>query len=78
MIKCSRSQRLDVVRPCWLTAHGDASRVQVYRSPLVKAGSRMFAPVREHLKDHEMTLVYTEADEDPEWMHGKRIREIYA
>ena len=72
------SQRLDVNRPCWLTATGDAYRVQVYRSPLVKAGSRMLAPVRDFIADHGLELAYTETDEAAEWMHGQRVREIYA
>jgi hypothetical protein len=72
------TQRLDVERPCMLTAQGDAARVEVFRSPLVKAGSRMFAPVREHIETHGLKLVYTETDVDPDWMHGERIREIYA
>ena len=69
---------LQIDRPCWLVVQGDASGVHVYRSPLVKAGSRMFAPVREHIDTHGLSLVYTETDEDPEWMHGQRVREIYA
>lgn len=66
------------MHPRLLTAAGDAARVEVWRSPLVKLDSTIFAPVREHLEANELTLVYTEAEEDTEWMHGERIREIYA
>ena len=69
---------LGVMHPCLLTATGDAARVEVWRSPLVKLDSRLFTPVREHLATHGLTLVFTEAEDDTEWMHGERIREIYA
>ncbi|WP_448424523.1 hypothetical protein [Mycobacterium novum] len=71
---------IDIDRPCWLTARGDATRVEVYRSPLVKRDSRMSTPVADHLADHGLSLVYTETyDACPsEWMHGQRVREIYA
>lgn len=69
---------LQVDRPCWLVAQGDASSVDVYRSPLVKAGSRVLSPVLEFIAANGLQLVYTETDEDPAWMHGERIREIYA
>lgn len=72
------SPRLDVGRPTWLTAQGDASGVAVYRSPLVKHDSRMFEPVLEFIADHGLGLAYTETEADPDWMHGQRIREIYA
>ncbi|WP_207544681.1 hypothetical protein [Mycolicibacterium conceptionense] len=67
-----------VDRPFWLVAQGDASSVHVYRSPLVKPGKRMFEPVAEYIAEHGLSLVYAETDEDPEWIHGKRIREIYS
>lgn len=72
------SQRLDIDRPCWLTARGDAKRVEVYRSPLVKPDSQMFKPVADHLADHGLSLVYTDTYDDDGMMHGQRVREIFA
>ncbi|MFA5707393.1 hypothetical protein [Mycolicibacterium sp.] len=70
--------RLAIGKEGWLTAEGDADRVTVFRSPLVKVSGRMFSPVRDHVEACGLRLVYTETDEDPEWIYGQRIREIYA
>lgn len=82
MTECSSStvppQRLKVNDPCWLTAQGDASGVQVYRSPLIDQDDEALVPVLAFIADHGLSLVYTETDPDPAWMHGQRVREIYA
>ena len=71
------SQRLDITHRSWLTAHGDTSRVELFRSPLIKTQSRRFGPVLDYIAAHGLELAYTETDEDNEWMLGQRIREIY-
>lgn len=50
------SHSLKVVRPCWLIAHGDAERVEVLRSPLVKHTKRMYQPVPQYIAEHGLVL----------------------
>lgn len=46
--------------------------------PVGEAWQAMFKPVLDFIADHGLSLVYTETDAEPEWIHGQRIREIYA
>lgn len=74
----TQTHRLDIDRPCLLTASGDADLVEVTRSPLVTVGSRLLAPVLDYLASHGLRSVYRETEEDPHWAYGQRIREIYS
>lgn len=69
--------RLNVNDPCWITAKGTDTLVEVYRSPLVDMCAEDEA-VFKFIEYHGLSLVYTETDLAPSWMYGQRIREIYA
>ena len=65
------SHSLEVVRPCWLIANGDAERVEVLRSPLVKHTKRMYQPVRQYIAEHGLVLAALGTFDDADWMGGQ-------
>lgn len=62
---------LEVNEPTFLTAIGDRTRVEVFRSPLVPTDSDMYGPVREFIGQHGLVLAASETFEDEGWMFGK-------
>jgi hypothetical protein len=72
------AESLYVDEPCWLVATGDSTKVEIYRSPLVKRDDESTSPALDFIETHGLKLVFTETDEDSAWMFGERIREIYA
>jgi Gene product 70 len=71
------SRPFGVVRPCWLNANGDAQRLEVLRSPLVKSTSRMYEPVRQYIAVHGLVLAAQETFKDFDWMHGAVEMSVY-
>ena len=67
----------EVVRPCWLIAIGDAERVEVLRSPLVREESSRYEPVRRFIAEHRLVLAAQETFEDADWMFGEVEVSVY-
>ena len=68
---------LEVVRPCWLIAIGDAERVEVLRSPLVSEGDSWIVPVRRFIAENRLVLAAREAFEDDGWIYGSVEMSVY-
>ena len=69
--------KLDVTKPHWLIANGDAERVEVLRSPLVREQHSMYQPVRRYIAYHGHVLAAQETFDDDEWMHGQVEVSVY-
>jgi hypothetical protein len=67
----------EVIHPCWLIAIGDAERVEVLRSPLVREEKSMYEPVRRFIAEHGLVLAAQETFEDDEWMFGEVEVSVY-
>lgn len=73
----SASPPFGVVHPCFLIANGDADRVEVLRSPLVRAEASMYQPVRRYIEDHGLVLAARESFPDDDWMFGEVEMSVY-
>lgn len=68
---------IEVIRPCLLIATGNAERVEILRSPLVKDTSRNYEPVRRFIADHGLVLAARETFPDGDWCYGKVEVSVY-
>lgn len=66
-----------VVWPSFLIATGDAERLQVLRSPLVRDDDQKYEPVRRYISDHGLVLAARETFEDEHWMFGSVEMSVY-
>lgn len=68
---------LEITRPCWLIAYGNAERVEVLRSPLVQDTHKWLQPVSQYIREHDLVLAARETFEDPDWMFGEVEVSVY-
>lgn len=68
---------LRVVHPCQLIAHGDAERVEVLRSPVVRETDPLYEPVARFIADHGLVLAARESFPDGEWMWAEVEVSVY-
>ncbi|TDZ75215.1 hypothetical protein DE4585_01575 [Mycobacteroides salmoniphilum] len=62
---------LSVTEPQWLVALGDPTRVDIYRSPVVREDDSIYRPVREYIDNHGLVLAAQETFTDAGWMFGR-------
>jgi hypothetical protein len=68
---------LEIAHPCFLIAIGDADRVEVLRSPLVREKDSMYEPVRRFIVEHGLELAAQVTFDDEEWMYGQVEVSVY-
>ncbi len=67
----------EAVEPCFLIATGDAERLEVLRSPLVRESDSMYEPVRRFIAQYGLALSAREKFEDDDWMFGEVEVSVY-
>lgn len=68
---------IDIVRPHWLIATGDAGRIEVLRSLQLRETSPMFAPVKDYIDRHGLVLAARETFEDDNWFLCRVEMSVY-
>lgn len=61
----------------WLIAIGDSKRVEVFRSPVVRATDSMYEPVCRFIAAHGLVLAARDCFPDPEFVFGSAEVTVY-
>lgn len=69
--------QLEITKPCWLIAIGDASRIEVLRTPLVRDTDSIYEPVRRFIDEHGLVLAAQETFKDRDWIFGEVEMSVY-
>lgn len=72
------SPPFEIIRPCWLIAVGDSSRVEVIRSVQLREDDESIDPIREFVSEHGLVLAAQRTFDDIDgFIRRKVVMSVY-